>query len=143
MKEIIKSILIILAIVCGVSLKAQPSSNEKKGYTSESNNQVMPQFPGGDDAFYAYLDQNVVLPEGFDKVGYLKKHHNQYVPVSVGFTVDTDGSIINVKVIDGEDEQLDNKAKEIVVKMPKWEPGTMDGLPIKVDFVIPIRFNLM
>ena len=73
----------------------------------------------------------------------MKKNKNIYVPVSVGFTVDVDGSIINVKVIDGEDELLDKKAVEIVQNMPKWEPGTQDGTPIKVQYAIPVRFNLM
>lgn len=107
-------------------------------------NTQLPHFPGGDDAFYNYLDEAVKLPEGFDGKQYFKKHKNKFVPISVSFTVDIDGSITNVKVIDGETEELDRKAIEIVENMPKWVPGkSEDGHPIKVDFAIPIRFNLM
>ena len=103
----------------------------------------MPQFPGGDNAFYDYLDENVTLPEGFDKEKFLKEHKNQYVPISVGFTIDVDGSIIDAKVIDGEDELLDQKALEIVKNMPKWDPGYLNGKPIKVQYAIPVRFNII
>jgi TonB family protein len=118
---------------------AQNSAKQKK----ETVDQKMPQFPGGDDAFYTYLDKNVVLPDGFDKKKYVKKHKNKFVPISVGFTVDVDGSITNVNVIDKTNEMLDKKAKEIVENMPKWEPGYQNGAPIKVQYAIPVRFNLM
>ncbi len=132
-----------MLFVFGVKGYAQKSKSKTPVETEVKVNQKMPQFPGGEKAFYAYLDENVVLPEGFNKKQYLKKHKNQYVPISVGFTIDVDGSIINVKVIDGENEALDKKAKEIVQNMPKWEPGYQDGNPIKVQYAIPVRFNLM
>ena len=110
---------------------------------SEPTTKVMPEFPGGEDAFYAYLDQKVVVPTGFDKEKYLEENKNQYVPILVGFSVDVDGSITDVRVIDGAAEALDNKAKEIIEQMPKWKPGEIDGTPIQVQYAIPIRFNLM
>ena len=129
-----KRVLIIsLLLLTGIA-KAQEREAQTK----------MPEFPGGDNAFYEYLDTKVELPEGFNKKQYLKKHKNQFVPVSVGFTVDVDGTVTNVKVIDGENELLDKKAIEIVQNMPKWVPGlSAEGKPIKVDFAIPIRFNLL
>ena len=144
MRKQIKLLLILLMIfIENMKVNAQPSSESKEVNSLENRQQKMPQFPGGDDAFYEFLDKNVELPLDFDKKKYLEEHHNQYVPISIGFTVDTDGSIINVKVIDGENDSLNSKAKEIVQKMPKCEPGHQNGSPIKVEFVIPIRFNLM
>ncbi|MCB0402309.1 MAG: energy transducer TonB [Flavobacteriales bacterium] len=129
-----KKILTILLLCFGAMLQAQETAVTQK----------MPHFPGGDDAFYSYLDKNVTVPHDFDKEAYKAEHHNQFVPVSVGFTIDVDGTVTNVKVIEGQDAMLDKRAKEIVEKMPKWEPGkSAEGKPIKVDFAIPIRFNLM
>lgn len=133
----------ILLFVFSVKGYAQEPKSKTLEETQEKVEQKMPQFPGGNVAFYDYLDKNVLLPEGFDKKKYLKEHKNQFVPISVGFTVDVDGSIIDVKVIDGEEEALDKKAIEIVQNMPKWEPGTQDGTPIRVQYAIPVRFNLM
>ena len=136
-------ILVIVLFVFSVKGYTQKLKSENITKSEESIDQKLPQFPGGNDAFYDYLDKNVILPEGFDKKQYLKTHKNKYVPISVGFTVDVDGSIINVKVIDKTDDLLDEKAKEIVQNMPKWEPGYQDGTPIKVEYAIPVRFNLM
>lgn len=136
-------VLVMILFVFGVKGYTQESKSKTSNGSVEKTDRKMPQFPGGDKAFYTYLDENIELPEGFNKKKYLKKHKNQYVPVSVGFTIDVDGSIINVKVIDGEDELLDKKAKEIVENMPKWSPGSLNGNPIKVEYAIPVRFNLM
>lgn len=134
------SAFILILIFC-FSLKAQKSTKKYKQTTVV--NKQLPYFKGGENAFYSYLDENVKIPTGFDKQAYLKKNGNQYVPISVYFTVDVDGSIINVKVVDSVDELLDQKAIEIVENMPKWEPGTQDGKAIKVQYAIPVRFNLM
>ena len=139
----LKILLVIMLFVFGGKGYAQKTYNKSVDGKSKKVNKKMPKFPGGNSSFYDYLDKNVVLPEGFDNKKYKKEHHNQFVPISVGFTVDVDGSIINVKLVDGEDELLDKKAMEIVKNMPKWDPGSIDGTPVKVEYVIPVRFNLM
>ncbi|MDG1477905.1 MAG: energy transducer TonB [Vicingaceae bacterium] len=135
-----KIVLVALLVGCSLLGFSQKSINSVQGAAVEEK---MPQFPGGNNAFYDYLDENVLLPEGFDAKSFMKENGNQFVPVSVAFTIDVDGSITNVKVIDGEDEMLDEKAKQIVESMPKWEPGYRDGSPVKVQYAIPVRFNLM
>ncbi len=128
-----KRVLLVGLLFVAGFLKAQDNVDGK-----------MPQFPGGDNAFYTFLDKNVDVPTGFDKKKYLKEHKNQFVPVSVAFTVDVDGTITNVRVIDGENEALDKKAIEIVQSMPKWVPGKGEnGEAIKVEFAIPIRFSML
>ena len=136
-------ILVMLLLVFSVKGYTQKSKSKTAVKNDENIDQKLPQFPGGDDAFYAYLDKHVKLPEGFNKKEYLKKNKNKYVPISVGFTIDVDGSIIDVMVADKTDDLLDKKAKEIVKNMPKWNPGYQDGTPIKVQYAIPVRFNLM
>ena len=134
-----KLLFVLTLIFFTVATKAQKQSENKEGIVI---NEKMPHFPGGDKAFYNYLDKNVKTPETFDKETYLKEHGNQYVPVAVIFTIDTDGSIINVKVKEKVNEQLDEKAIQIVKNMPKWEPGYQNGKSVKVQYAIPIRFNL-
>ena len=133
------SVVILMLVFC-FSLKAQKSAKMPVDKTDE--NKQMPHFKGGENAFFEYLDKNVKTPDGFDNVTYVKEHGNQYVPVSVYFTVDVDGSITDVNVLEKVDETLDKKAIEIVRNMPKWEPGTENGKPIKVQYAIPVRFNL-
>ena len=134
------SVVILMLVFC-FSLKAQKSEEIPEGKIIV--NEQMPHFKGGENAFFNYLDKNVKTPEGFDNETYVKEHGNQYVPISVYFTIDVDGSITDVDVLEKVDETLDKKAIEIVKNMPKWEPGTQNGKPIKVQYAIPVRFNLM
>ena len=126
----LKLYMVFLVGLLGVSGFSQDSKPNINYEQTKKVEQKMPHFPGGDNAFYDYLDDNVKLPEGFDKLKFKEKNKNQYVPISVGFTIDVDGTITNVKVIDGEDELLDKKAMEIVRNMPKWEPGSINGDPV-------------
>ena len=136
-------IVVIILVASSLLGYSQKSANPALNSTEKAVKEKMPQFPGGNNAFYDYLDKNVLLPKGFNAKAFMEEHGNQYVPVSVAFTIDVDGSITNVKVIDGEDEMLDKKAKQIVEDMPKWEPGYRNGSPVKVQYAIPVRFNLM
>ncbi len=136
-------VLAILLFMASASGFAQKTANPASDSAEKTATEKMPQFPGGNNAFYDYLDDNVLLPKGFNAKAFMEEHGNQYVPVSVAFTIDVDGSITNVKVVDGEDELLDEKAKQIVENMPKWEPGYRNGSPVKVQYAIPVRFNLM
>lgn len=132
------AILISFLCVLTIQCVSQKPTVEPLKKTEEK----MPHFTGGDNAFYDYLDKNVKIPEGFDAESYMKKHGNQFIPISVGFTIDVDGSINNVIIIDGENEALNEKAIQIVKKMPNWVPGSQNGKPVKVQYAIPIRFNL-
>ena len=134
------SLIVILLVFSCVLVKAQQNQSQKA--TTEVKEQ-MPHFKGGDNAFFDYLDKHVKTPENFDKEAFMKKNGNQFVPVSVYFTVGVDGTITDVNVLEHVDDQLDEKAIEIVKNMPKWEPGTQNGKPVKVQYAIPVRFNLM
>jgi len=138
----LRIIILTSLFVCGVTGFTQKSADTVGEENEEVIKDRMPQFTGGDNAFYDYLDKNVLLPKGFDGVAYMKEHGNQFVPISVTFTIDIDGSIINVKVVGETNKMLDDKAKKIVENMPRWEPGHRNGDPIKVQYAIPVRFNL-
>lgn len=133
------TLLIVVLMVFGLVSFAQKVAPS----TYSQSTETLPHFKGGEVAFYRYLDKHVKLPEGFDAATYLKENHNQYVPVTVGFTVDVDGSIVDVKVMENTNPLLAEKAKKIIANMPKWVPGTLEGEPVKVQYAIPVRFNLM
>ena len=63
--------------------------------------------------------------------------------VLVQFTVETDGTVGNVKVLKGLREDVDNAVLQVVSSSPKWDPGTdADGFPVPVHFSVPIVFTL-
>src|SRR5690606_40926818 len=58
----------------------------------------MPEFPGGIQALYKYLGENVSYPQAAKANGISGK-------VFVNFTVEKDGSITDVKIIRGRSEE--------------------------------------
>ena len=103
--------------------------------TIELKKVVMPQYPGGKDAIFKYLAQNIRYPKKAAKNGTQGR-------VIVQFWVETDGSISDVKVVKGLSWDLNDEAKRVVKKMPKWKPGTIGGEPARIQFTLPIVFRL-
>ena len=63
--------------------------------------------------------------------------------VSVLFVIDKDGGISNVQVRGPKGgELLENEAKRVIEKLPKFKPGMQRGKPVKVKYSQPITFKL-
>lgn len=97
--------------------------------------EVDPEFPGGMEAFYKYLAENIHYPEQ------AKKEQLQG-RVFVTFVVEKDGSISDAKVLRGIGGGCDEEALRVVNAMPKWTPGKMRGEVVRVNYNLPITFRL-
>lgn len=95
----------------------------------------MPTFPGGMNALYAYLVDNIKYPEKARKKGIEGR-------VRVKFIIQQDGSVADLKVQKSIDPLLDAEALRVVQNMPHWIPGEQEGKAVKVQFVLPISFSL-
>lgn len=95
----------------------------------------MPEFPGGEAERSAYLSSNIVYPENAVK-------NKIEGTVYVSFVVRSDGSISDVKLLRGVNEEINKEALRVVTGMPKWKPGMQKGKPVDVQFNIPIKFSL-
>ncbi len=56
-------------------------------------------------------------------------------------TIDTDGNVAKVKVLKGEHESL-NKAAVEALKQWKYNPATLKGKPMPVNFTVTMKFKL-
>ena len=95
----------------------------------------MPEFPGGIEAFNAYLKRELRYPEQCRQIGITGS-------VLVEFVVERDGSISNVKVLVPVYPDLDAEAVRVINASPKWNPGKQMGKAVRVFYQIPIRFTL-
>ena len=95
----------------------------------------MPEFPGGEDRLVAYIAQNTRYPADAFEKGIQGK-------VYTTFTVDTDGKIIDAKIIRSVHRSPDKEALRVLKSMPAWKPGTQNGIPCKVRFNLPFDFKL-
>ena len=60
----------------------------------------------------------------------------------VAFTVDQNGKVGNVKVVDSVDPQLDAEAVRVISSSPRWKPGVKDGQQVIVHYTFPVIFQL-
>ena len=97
--------------------------------------QVKPSFPGGEEARLKWLQDNLVYPSQASEAGIQGL-------VQVGFVVEKDGSITDVKVVKSIHSLLDREAVRLVKGMPKWIPGKQNGNTVRAYFTQPIRFVL-
>lgn len=96
----------------------------------------MPRFPnGGMQALMQYLNENIRYPEAATKAGVQGR-------VTVQFIVDKDGSIDDVKILRSVNPDLDAEAIRVIKMMPRWEPGTHKGKPVRVKYTVPVMFRL-
>ena len=98
----------------------------------------MPGFPGGDEKLYAFLKNNLRIPQEIIESGAIREK------VGIAFVIDKDGSITRATIIQKGSRytQLNNEAMRVINLMPKWEPGLQNGKPVKVQMVLPIRFEV-
>ena len=95
----------------------------------------MPQYPGGETAMMEYVAKNVVYPKEAQEKGISGR-------VFVGFIVEKDGSIGEVKLLRGIGGGCDEEAIRVIKGMPKWKPGKQEGKPVRVSYQMPINFRL-
>ena len=95
----------------------------------------MPKFPGGEDALMDYVSKNVVYPKEAQEKGISGR-------VFVGFIVEKDGSVSDVKVLRGIGGGCDEEAVRVISGLPKWRPGKQEGKPVRVSYQMPINFKL-
>ena len=96
----------------------------------------MPEFPGGQQALFKYLSENVKYPVIAQENGIQGR-------VICQFVVNRDGSIVDVEVVrSGGDASLDKEAVRVIKSMPKWKPGKQRGKAVRVKYTVPVNFKL-
>lgn len=94
-----------------------------------------PEFPGGMEALMKYLRDNIKYPQ-------LARDNNITGKVYVTFVVERDGSIANARVLKDIGGGCGQEAIRVVKAMPKWTPGKQRGKAVRVQFNLPVSFNL-
>jgi len=95
----------------------------------------MPEFRGGADSLYVFLDKNIRYPK------YAKDNKIQG-NVFVQFVVEKDGTITNPKVLRDIGGGCGEEALRVVRMMPKWKPGILRGEAVRVQYTLPVIFQV-
>ena len=95
----------------------------------------MPAFPGGEKALLEYVFKNIKYPQIARETGIQGR-------VFVGFVVEPDGSVSNVKILRGIGGGCDEEAMRVIKSLAKWKPGKQRGKAVRVSYQIPVVFKL-
>jgi len=135
----------VLAVVVCLNLnKAQAQSSNGAASTAQSDPEKiyeaaecseMPSFPGGEVAMSKFLQKTIKYPK--DAIRAEKQGK-----VFVEFVVEKNGEITNLKVLHGLGYGLDEETMRTIRLMPKWLPGRVNGVSVRVKMVVPVSYSI-
>ncbi len=140
---VVSALILLVIVVAPVRANAQ----DKKGNTSQTRKDTatddkvyevceqMPIFEGGDAALLKYLRENLKYPDNTKDRGVQGR-------LVIGFIVEKDGSLTDVKVLRPVDIDLDAEALRVIKGMPKWIPGRQNGKRVRVRYLLPVHICL-
>lgn len=111
--------------------KVEPEPDPEPAIFTE----VMPEFPGGEEALMQFLQKHMVYPERARTSGIEGR-------VVIGFVVNKNGEIDELRIQKGIGFGCDEEAMRVIGSMPKWKPGSTNGKTLPVLFSLPITFEL-
>ena len=140
---VVSALILLVIVIAPVRANAQ----DKKGKTTQMRKDTatddkiyevceqMPIFEGGDAALLKYLRENLKYPDNTKDRGVQGR-------LVIGFIVEKDGSLTDVKVLRPVDIDLDAEVLRLVKGMPKWIPGRQNGKRVRVRYLLPIHICL-
>lgn len=125
-------ITIVLAGVFSFGAYAQEGGSSHAIALSEREK---PRYPGGDSELKKYLSLNLRYPN-------LALEQKIEGEVVIGFAINVDGSISDIKILKGMGYGCDEEAIRVIKAMPEWQPARMKGKTIRVVYTLPVVFEL-
>ena len=62
--------------------------------------------------------------------------------VYITFVVEKDGKITDVRLLRGIGGGCDEEALRVIKMMPDWKPGLQRNHPVRVQFILDVKFTL-
>ena len=95
----------------------------------------MPSFPNGIPALMSYMSRNTKYPQDAAEAKITGR-------VLVQFTIEKDGSISDVTVVNMVCPSLDRESARVTMSMPKWIPAKKkNGEATKMKYTLPFTFK--
>ena len=134
MKNLTVFLCLFFALHISFAQEAEPIKPDITA--SAANIEVLPAFPGGEEALQIYLSENLKYPA-------IARKKNISGLVILKFLIQTDGSIADVKVVEPLGGGCDEEAIRVISLMPKWSPALSNGQEVDCIYTLRIRFVLV
>lgn len=89
-----------------------------------------PSYKNGTEGFYRYIAREMFIP--------IDVRNKVFGKIYLSFVVDTEGNLINPKIIKGIGYGIDESAIKLIKESKKWNPGIERGIPTSVIYSLPI-----
>ena len=94
-----------------------------------------PLFPGGDEALLKYIAKNTKFPKECKQIDITGT-------VVVSYIVDITGEVVDVEVVRSVHYAIDKEVVRVIESLPNYTPGKQRGKPVRVQFMLPVKFSL-
>jgi hypothetical protein len=135
-KAVVASLVLLLCVPFAGQAQTAPSSITPpvQEDTSRVYNSVekMPEFPGGQDALYQYLNSSFQYPAAL-------QHDNTTTTILYSFTVGVTGKVHDLKKVKGVHPLVDAEFARVIQGMPAWTPGQQNGKARRVKYTLPYK----
>ena len=109
--------------------KAQDLSMADEDIIEYDTVDVRPEFPDSYNGFMDFISKNFSLPDYEGPTGVLK----------VGFVIEANGVVSNVKVVKNLDTASAAEIKKVMSKCPQWKAGVHNGKPVRVYYEFSLK----
>lgn len=125
----------VMASRTGVAANAVgvPADTLRGTETSDTLRRTNPEYPGGVELMRKFFHANI-RPELSYALGQSGK-------VVARFIVEKDGRLTNVEILEHGTPEMDEEVMAVIRKMPRWNPGTRNGKPVRVRISQAFNFH--
>lgn len=95
----------------------------------------MPQFPTGEEGLGKFISEYLRYPAQAKEEGLEGR-------ILCSFIIRKDGTVSNLEIVNGLDNELDSEALRVLSMMPKWSPGRNGDKAVNVKCILPIDFMI-
>ena len=95
----------------------------------------MPTYPGGAAELVKFINEHLEYPQQ-------ALADSAQGIVQVSFIVEKNGTPTEFEVLDEHHPALEAEAVRVLQLMPKWKPATQNGVKVRVEYVVPVKFTL-
>ena len=108
---------------------------------------IMPVYPGCEEENFAKKKEcadRLMSFHIYENIKYPLKASKKRIQgnVVVRLVVEKDGTLTNFEIIKDIGGGCGEEALRVIKSMPAWEPGLVDGKPVRTMYSIPVRFKL-
>jgi TonB family protein len=122
--------------VQGMVVCEPPAPEFEQKRAPEKFAEVMPEYVGGLSEMVKFIENNTVYPVA-------EREKNIQGTVYARVIINRDGAVSNPSILKGikDHPDFDQEAMRVIGLMPHWKPGLNRGVPVDVEYTLPIQFK--